>query len=153
MTINNLTSVSYNEKYLRKIVKIIFLSENKKEKDLSVALVGQKRMRVLNKKYREKNQSTDILAFPKSKSCPERFKLKSVQKIQETEEIAICPQEVKKNAKKYNLTFEKELTRVLIHGLLHLLGYNHEKSELEAKKMRKKEEYYLDKVQSMKCEI
>jgi len=58
-------------------------------------------------------------------------------------EIVICLREVKKNAKRFSLIFEKELARVLIHGILHLLGYNHEKSEKEAEKMRKKEEYYL----------
>jgi ssRNA-specific RNase YbeY (16S rRNA maturation enzyme) len=36
-----------------------------------------------------------------------------------------------------------ELSGVLIHGILHLLGYNHEKSEIEAEKMKEKEEYYL----------
>jgi len=58
-------------------------------------------------------------------------------------EVVVCLEAVKKNAKKLDLDYNKELARVLIHGILHVFGYDHEKSEKEAKKMRKKEEYYL----------
>jgi probable rRNA maturation factor len=92
-------------------------------------LVGQGRISELNRRYRGKNRVTDILAFPNKEIG--------------LGEIVICLREVKKNAKKYGLTFEKELSKVLIHGILHLLGYNHEESEKEAERMRKKEEYYL----------
>ena len=71
---------------------------------------------------------TDVLAFP--------------NKNLGLGEIVVCLREVKKNAKRYNSTFEKELARVLIHGILHLLGYNHEKNTIEAKKMKEKEESY-----------
>jgi probable rRNA maturation factor len=54
--------------------------------------------------------------------------------------------EVKKNAKRYNLTFKKELAKVLIHGILHLLDYDHERSEKAAKEMEEKQEHYLRKI-------
>ena len=124
--INNLTTVSVDEEFLKKIAKEVLEWEKKKE-DLSIALVGQGRIRELNKKYRKKNRVTDVLVFPGDGLG----------------EIVICLREVKKNAKRYGETFKKELARVLIHGILHLLGYDHEKSELDAEKMREKEEYYL----------
>ena len=68
-------------------------------------------------------------------------------------EILICPQEVKKNAKKYGLTFKKELARVLIHGILHLFGYEHEENERSAEKMRKKEEIYFSKIKKLNFKI
>ena len=141
--INNLTTASVDEDFLKKICQEVLRGEKKENKDLSVALVGQGRMRKINKRYRGKNRITDVLAFPESRVLLEKFKVGPVQKTQQLGEIIICFREVKKNAKKYNTTFEKELARVLIHGLLHLLGYDHEKSETESEKMRRKEESYI----------
>ena len=134
--INNLTTSRVDEDFLKKTAKMVLEGEHPpkgrvpEEANLSIALVGQGRMRELNKKYRKKNRVTDVLAFPYSDSG----------------EVIVCLKEVKKNAKKYDTTFEKELSKVLIHGILHLLGYNHEKSEVQAKKLEEKENYYLEKL-------
>ena len=77
---------------------------------LSIALVGPNRIKALNRKYRKKNQATDVLSF----------------QYDDSGEVVICPQEVKKNAQQFKLTFQKELVRVLTHGILHILGYNHQ---------------------------
>jgi len=130
--INNLTTSPVDESFFKKTAKMVLKEENKKEANLSIALVGQGRIGELNKRYRGKNRVTDILAFPNKEIG--------------LGEIVICLREVKKNAKKYGLTFEKELSKVLIHGILHLLGYDHEKSEILAKKMREKEKYYFSKL-------
>lgn len=129
--INNLTKIKVNENLIKKAARIVFKEESSGEKNinLSIALVGLSRIRKLNKKYRGKNQPTDVLAFGEGLN-----------------EIVICPEEVKKNAKRYALPFEKELINSLIHGILHLLGYEHEKSEKKAKEMRMKETYYLSKI-------
>ena len=131
--INNLTtSPRTDEGFLRRVAEKVLEEENKKEADLSIALVGQGRIRELNKKYRGKNRVTDVLAFP--------------DKEIGLGEIVICLREVKKNAKRYGLTFEKELSRVLIHGLLHLLGYDHEISEKKTKEMEEKQNYYISRI-------
>ena len=134
--INNLTTNPINEKLIAKEAEKVLKEEktagkigNEEKINLSIVLLGQTRMRELNKKYRGKNRVTDVLSFGGKDGFWE---------------IVICIREVKKNAKKHNAPFEKELTRVLIHGLLHLLGYDHERSKEEAKKMRKKEEHYLN---------
>ena len=150
--INNLTTSRVDEEFFKKTAKIVLegeyppLGRVPKGANLSVALVGQGRMRALNKKYRKRNRITDVLAFPQSKTIFDKFKIKSLQKIEGLGEIVICLKEVKKNAKRYGTTFEKELAKVLIHGILHLLGYDHEKSEMEAEKMEEKENYYLSQV-------
>lgn len=128
--INNLTTVSINEAFLRKISGKVLKGEQKENKNLSIALVGQGRIRESNKRYRGKNRVTDVLSFPDDGLG----------------EIVICLREVKKNAKRFGSVFEKELATCLIHGILHLLGYEHEKSATEAEKMREKEEYYLSQV-------
>ena len=151
--INNLTTVKIDEEFLKKIAKIVLEGDDKKKSDLSVALVGQGRIRELNKKYRGKNRTTDVLTFGKSLPRTKPKVLVRGQKfpiIPESEselgEVVICLREVKKNAKRFSSTFEKELTQVLIHGILHLLGYDHEKNETDTKKMEKKQRYYLLKI-------
>ncbi len=141
--INNLTTVSVDEKFLEKIAEKILAGEGKKEGELSIALVGPGRMKKINKSYRGKNRATDVLSFPESKIQLEKFKICPLKKSKSLGEIAICLREVKKNAKRYKSNFETELSRVLIHGLLHLLGYDHEKSEKEAEKMEEKQNHYL----------
>jgi len=128
--VNNLTTAVVDEDFLKKTAKIVTDGEKKKAIELSIALVGQGRIRELNKKYRGKNRVTDVLSFSYDGSG----------------DIVICLGEVKKNARRFGTTFEKELSKVLIHGILHLLDYDHEKNEKEAEKMRKKEEYYLSQL-------
>ena len=141
--INNLTTVSVNEETLKRIVNEVLKGEKiKQEIELSIAFIGSGRMRKLNKKYRGKNRVTDVLAFPESEILFEKFKIGPKKKIRGLGEIVICLREVKKNAKRFSTSFEKELANVLIHGLLHLLGHDHEK-EKEAKEMERKQNYYL----------
>jgi len=124
--VNNLTTSPINKVFLKKVAQKV-LKDKKKNIDLSVALVGPRRIKELNKKYKRKNRATDVLSFQYDNSG----------------EIVICPREVKKNAKIFNSVFKIELARVLIHGILHLLGENHEKSRKKAKKMESKQNYYL----------
>jgi len=147
LEINNLTTVEIDEEFLRRVVNEVLKGEKiKKEVNLSLAFIGSGRMRKLNRKYRGKNRVTDVLAFPESEVLFEKFKIGPLQKIKGLGEIVICLREVKKNAKRFNSTFEKELANVLIHGLLHLLGYDHEKNEKEAKKMQQKQQKYLEQI-------
>ena len=125
--INNLTNAPVDKKFLKKIGEEVLKKEKKDSKDLSIALIRQKEIRELNKNYRKRDKSTDVLSF----------------KYNTLGEVIICPEMVRANAKKFNSTFKKELARVLIHGILHLLGYSHETDAAKAKKMRKKEEDYL----------
>ena len=60
-------------------------------------------------------------------------------------DILISTERVKENALKYKVDFLKELHRVMVHGLLHLLGYK-DKNKKDAKTMREKEDYYLNKL-------
>lgn len=142
--LNNLTTSQLDESFVKKVAEKVLQGEKEQGK-IAVAFIGQGRMRKLNKKYRKKNRVTDVLAFEEKRLPFEKFS-QQLQKIQGLGEVVICLREVKKNAEKFNLTFKRELARVLIHGVLHLLGYDHEKSEKEGKRMRQREEYYLKKI-------
>ena len=137
--INNLTTNLIDTEFLKEIANLVLKGEKRSE-EISIVLIGPAKMRKLNKQYLGKNRTTDVLSFGKVQ--PLEFKFPPGQE-KELGEIVICLREVRKNTKRLKSIFETELARVLIHGILHLLGYNHEKSEKEAKKMQEKENYYL----------
>lgn len=118
--VRNLTTNKVDEDFLKGLAKKVLAAENKKI-ELSVGLVGPARIRGLNKKYRQKNKSTDVLSFQYGDSG----------------EVVICLREVRKNAKDSDSDFKKELAKVLIHGILHILGYDHAA-------MKNKETRYLN---------
>ncbi|PIV12840.1 MAG: rRNA maturation RNase YbeY [Candidatus Nealsonbacteria bacterium CG03_land_8_20_14_0_80_36_12] len=140
--INNLTTLPIKEEFLKEVAEKVLKGEGmievsqQRNNGLSIALLGSGRTRQINKKYRKKNRVTDVLTFPETKKGP-------IQKTKSLGEIVICPREVKKNSKRFGTPFEKELSRVLIHGILHLLGYDHEENFQKAKEMEKKQNYYL----------
>ncbi len=141
INITNLTTNQEVSGFFEKIKKTgkIILQEEKRKGEISVVLMGQEGIKKLNKKYRGKNRVTDVLSF------------EGVDAEQEKElgEIVICLREVNKNAKKLKSNLEKELATVFIHGLLHLLAYDHEQSDQRAQEMIKKQNYYLEKWQSL----
>ena len=134
--INNLTTQKVKEGFLKEAAKKVLQIEGKENSELSVVLTGPGRIRQLNKKYRGKNKATDVLSFSSSKIFPNSGKENNLG------EIIICLKEIKKNAKKYQTGFEKELVCALVHGILHLLGYEHEKSAKNSKKMKTREDFY-----------
>ena len=131
--INNKTKFTVDKKLFTGIAKIILKGENK-QIDLSVAFISRDEIKKANKKYRNKNKPTDVLAF------------EPISKISNLAEVVICIEVVKENAKKFGNTFKKELIKVFAHGVLHVLGYDHEKSKKEAIEMEEKEKFYLSKI-------
>jgi len=122
--INNFTDYSIEEKLLKKIASKILEKERKEKKALSIALVDSREIQRLNREYRRKDMPTDVLSFPSIADSeidfPEAIKENNLG------EVIICPEQVKENSNRYNTTFKRELVSVLIHGILHLLGYDHE---------------------------
>ena len=133
--VNNLTRSFIDKNLLKKVAEKVLRGENRQRDSLSIVLAGLKRMKDLNRKYRKESKPTDVLSFNFSEELL----------MGELGEIIICPDLVKKNAERYESTFKRELVRVLIHGILHLLGYNHKKPE-EAQKMEKRQNHYLSKL-------
>lgn len=81
-----------------------------KKYELSVAIVGTSKIRQLNKRWRDKDKPTDVLSFP----------------LSETEgEIYINPTVAKKEAKKFDRSYDNFILFLFIHGLVHLKGYEH----------------------------
>ena len=102
--------------------------------ELSILFVGDRKMQQLNTAYRGIKKSTDVLSF--ETQIP--VKKGIVNNI--LGDIVINVPRAESQAKICGTGFYDEIYRLLIHGTLHLLGYDHEKSEYRARKMRKKEQ-------------
>jgi len=129
--INNLSEKyrKLDKDFLKKTAEKVLKGEKIKNKtEISIAIVDSPEIKKLNSKYRKKNKPTDVLSFGKIG--------------EEISEIVICPEVVEKNGD----NFKKEMAEVVIHGMLHLLGYDHEKKKSEAETMFKKQEKYLSKI-------
>ncbi|MDD4990215.1 MAG: rRNA maturation RNase YbeY [Candidatus Pacebacteria bacterium] len=131
--ITNLTKQKIGKSLIAEKVEQVLRGEKAKNWDISICLATCAKIRELNKKFRGKNKSTDVLSFAELEVKGNKNKVG---------QIIICPIKVKENAKEFGRSFQEELRHVLIHSVLHLLGYEHEKSQQDAEKMRKKEQAY-----------
>lgn len=111
-------------------------------------------MRILNNEYRGVNRPTDVLSFPQKEDFGLISKKNSLVKLSTFDnqtrlvlgDIVINLHQAKRQAKEHGFTFNEELKRLLIHGLLHLIGYNHERGWDDEKKMKRKEKELLMKL-------
>ena len=100
----------------------------KKDKaELSVALIGNAEMRKLNAKYRKKDYPTDVLSFPAAEGMPGAIRLLG--------DVIISVDKAREQAKERRRTLDEEMATLLIHGIVHLLGYDHERSAKDARIM------------------
>lgn len=98
-----------HKKFLEKIAEKTLKTLKIKIPEISIVLVGDNKIKELNKKYRKTNRVTDVLAFDYG-------------------EIFICLPQAKRQAKQLGHSLKKELAILLIHGILHLAGYDDETS-------------------------
>ncbi|MDO8505138.1 MAG: rRNA maturation RNase YbeY [bacterium] len=102
---------------------------------VSVIFIGDAKMRKMNKTYRGKDKTTNVLAFPVAPHPSlSRWERMAEGQVRELGDIFISLPEAKREAKKYGWTMKYEIARLALHGFLHLLGYDHEKDG-EAKVM------------------
>jgi len=112
-----------------KLVAEALLKKEKKNKAVNVILCSDAKQRELNRDFRKLDHVTDVLSFVWDEPAL-------------LGEIYIAEGQVKKQAPLYGNTYYEELKRVLVHGLLHLCGYDHN-SKTERKVMREKEIFYI----------
>jgi probable rRNA maturation factor len=103
--------------------------------DVSLLFSGDRRMRRLDRTYRGKDSSTDVLAFPAGK-----FGRKAAGFLGD---VVISLPRARRQARAAAVTVDREVTTLLIHGVLHLMGYDHETNARDARRMRRKEQALL----------
>ncbi len=107
--------------------------------ELSIAIVDIEEMAKLNTSYRSKEGPTDVLSFPCDDPCP----VVGPEELITLGDVVIAPQVAEAQAIEYGHTVEEELNLLLVHGILHLLGYDHETDE-DAEAMQSRERVLLE---------
>jgi len=120
------------------------------EAELSVLFVGSRKMKTLNTLYRGIPKETDVLSFSMTEERSfrphaSRFTPPDSRPLVLGDIVISIPRTIEQ-AEDYRAPFYEELLRLLIHGLLHLLGYDHEKSRYRKIRMEKKEKEILHAV-------
>lgn len=121
--------------------------EGLKKGEVSVSLVGDEEIQQLNKEYRGINRPTDVLSFAIEEMGEGEDMIYFEESGQEAEDypallgdIIISIPRAMKQAEEYNHSFERELGFLVVHGFLHLLGYDHQTEEEEKKMFSRQEE-------------
>jgi probable rRNA maturation factor len=138
---NRQTKVKIERKNIRSTVLKIFKILDCADKELSISFTDDENIKQLNKQYLGKNKPTNVLSF----SLQEGYFGNINPQIMG--DIIISVETAQKDAIKGKLSVEQEIDFLLIHGILHLSGYNHENtSKNEAKKMKQKEKEIFNKI-------
>ena len=124
------------ERELERIVAAILKAAHISSAELSITFATDKEIKPLNKLYRRNDRPTDVLSF----AMREGYRLKKDECI--LGDIVISVDRAREQAKEFGTSFEEEMQLYIIHGVLHLLGYDDEEPVTE-KKMRKKEKEFM----------
>ncbi len=126
----NQSSVRAPRKFIKKwclqikneFLKRKIFDKNTATKELTLIFLNPKNAKANNKQFRGKDYATDVLSFESMSS-------------ESLGELLLCPQVIQKQAKDHGLKYQEELGYMILHGILHLLGYDHETESSDAKKM------------------
>ncbi len=131
---------------IERVIDTCFEVEGLLDKNLyvNILLTTPEKIKEYNKEYRNIDKSTDVLSFPQfEKGEVKKYKKQDWKEL--LGDMVINVEQVKKQAKEYGHSFEREFCYMIVHSFYHLMGEDHMVEE-EKKHMRKKEEFVLDKL-------
>ena len=147
--VENETEEKVDLKEVRAILKKI-VSYYGEKRDFSVTFVTDSEIQELNKEYREIDAPTDILTFrlDDTPSFPISFEDEDVDFLNNEEmgDIFISLDTMRRNTEEFGVREEEELSRLLLHGILHLRGLDHKTNDFEKEEMLKEQEDVLAKL-------
>jgi len=130
----DISTFELDQDFCGRQIKQLINEEKKETGDISVIFCSDRYLLEMNKKHLNHDYFTDIITF------------NYVEDDVISGDLFISSDRIRENAGKFNVTFHEELYRVILHGILHLVGYNDKTSE-EKKVMKDKENYYLGKIE------
>jgi probable rRNA maturation factor len=142
---NRQRTIPVNEEQLKKDAHIILTALGYPDFDLGIWLTSSSTIRKYNREYRSKDKATDVLSFAYHQVAPGQKIVPLTEEDKNLGDLLIAPSYVQQDAPRWRHTFEHRMKVLLVHGICHLLGYDHETDE-EYKVMHKKEQSLLKKI-------
>lgn len=133
LTLVNQSKISFPKKFVEAWMQEVRRGLKLKNQGITIVFLDPLPAKKLNKQFRGKDYATDILSF-------------DGEEPGQLGELILCPMVLKAQAKEHGHSFKAELGYMLIHGVLHLLGYDHEKSKKEAAQMFKIQDQLFDRL-------
>lgn len=121
MILNRQRRVGVSVRSLARFLSRVRKAVNVPPDSITLCLVTDNQIKRWNSAYRKKNKATDVLSFPFEGSNGN-----SSRKPSYMGDIAIAPAVARRNAKRFHRTLDQELRILILHGVLHLMGYDHE---------------------------
>ena len=121
---------------LVRLAELVLEAVGEASSELSVDLIGDRRMCRLNCEYRKKDRPPDVLAFPMREAVVPGTARVTLGILGD---VVISVPTARRQAKEGGRSLDEELAWLLVHGVLHLCGYDHERSEREARRMQRRE--------------
>lgn len=121
----------------------ILLLQKFEDGEVSIVFVNNRRIRIYNRDYRKIDRATDVLSFPMLEGFGSELHPAFLG------DVMISLEMTEVEARHYQREMSEQLLILLIHGILHLVGYDHERSDREEKKMTRRERFVLKHIQNI----
>ncbi len=121
---------------------VLKLDEFKDSAEINIILVDNASIRELNKEHRNVDAPTDVLSFPMGKNGKYEVNPETGAKV--LGDVVISMEKVMEQCDLYGHSMQREVAYLVAHGVLHILGYDHEKDGIEKVRMREKEEKVME---------
>ena len=142
----------------KKFAEDLLKAINRENLELSLVFTDDEYIRQLNRDWRGKDKPTDVLSFPQD--FPDRafseylitpeaqlmIALRECKNCKLLGDIVISVDTARRQAREYGVPLDEEIKRLIVHGLVHLLGFDHERSKLDEEKFRHVEELLIQLV-------
>lgn len=137
---NSIAARQFGVRFFQNIIRagLRVVGQGNRPVEISITLVGEQRMRTLNRRYRGKDNATDVLSFPLAQAF-----LTEYTSVRTLGDLFICLPYARRAAKRERIPLAAKLARLAAHGFLHLAGYDHERSARQARVMERLEQKIL----------
>ncbi len=148
--VNEISDNAFDEAVKKAVVAALDFEKTEQGVDVCVIITDDENIRELNREHREIDRATDVLSFPMLELSPgEKIEVSPLELDEETGtvmlgDIVISAERAKAQAEEYGHSEEREISFLTVHGVLHLLGYDHELSDEDEKLHFSRQEEILE---------
>ena len=142
--------VTFDQARLERLARAILSDVGEASAEMGILFVGDQRMRGLNRRYRGKDRTTDVLAFAMREAFTPHASRLTPDMLGD---VVISVPTAWRQAKEAGRSLDEELAWLLVHGILHLCGYDHVRSEKEARRMHRRERMILRSIARLSTRV